>query len=61
MKTKLVYSNELSQVHSCSPFSDGDNRTAYKTCLKLRIERQKMQASQRRCRSKYCRMAIANL
>ena len=41
MKTKLIYSNELSQVHLCSPFSDGDNRTAYKTCLKLWIERQK--------------------
>ena len=37
-KTKLVYSNGLSQVHLSSLFSDGDNRTAYKKCL---IETQK--------------------
>ena len=58
-KTKLVYSNGLSQVHLSSPFSDGGNRKAYKTCLKLSIETRKTQASQRRCHSKYCRMAIA--
>ena len=40
-KTKLVYSNGLSQVHLSSPFSDGSNRTAQKTCLKLSIETQK--------------------
>ena len=40
-KTKLVYSNGLSQVHLSSPFSDGDNRTVYKKCLKLSIETQK--------------------
>ena len=28
-KTKLVYSNGLSQVHLSNPFSDGSNRTAY--------------------------------
>ena len=27
-KTKLVYSNGLSQVHLSSPFSDDSNRTA---------------------------------
>ena len=32
-KTKLVYSDGLSQVHLPSPFSDGGNRTTYKTCL----------------------------
>ena len=40
-KTKLVYSNGPSQVHFSCPFSDGSNRTAYKTCLKLLIETQK--------------------
>ena len=40
-KTKLVYSNGLSQVHLSSPFSDGGNRKVYKTCLKLSIETQK--------------------
>ena len=45
-KTKLVYSNGPSQVHLSSPFSDGGNSTAYKTCLKLSIETQKTQASQ---------------
>ena len=40
-KTKLVYSNGLSQVHLSSSFSDGGNRTVYKTCLKLSIETQK--------------------
>ena len=40
-KTKLVYSNGLSQVHLSSPFSDGGNRTVYTTCLKLTIETQK--------------------
>ena len=59
-KTKLVYSNGLSQVHLSSPFSDGDNKTAFKTCLKLSIETQKKQTSQKRGRSKYCRTAIAN-
>ena len=48
-KTKLVYSNGLSQVYLSSPFSGGGDRTVYKTCLKLSIETQKMQASQRRC------------
>ena len=37
-KTKLIYSNGLSQVHLSSPFSDGGNRKVYKTCLKLSIE-----------------------
>ena len=55
-KTKLVYSNGLMQVYLSSPFGDGGNRKAHKTCLKLSIE---TQASQRRCRSKYCRMVIA--
>ena len=58
-ETKLVYFNGLSQVHLSTPFSYGGNRTAYKTCLKLSIETRKTQASQRRCRSKYCRMTIA--
>ena len=58
-KTKLVYSNGLTQVQLSSPFSDRGNRTEYKACLKLSIETQKAQASQRRCRSKYYRMAIA--
>ena len=58
-KTKLAYSNGLSQVHLPSPLSDGGNRAAYKTCLKLSVETQKTQASRRRCRSKYCRIAIA--
>ena len=40
-KTRLVYSNGLSQVHFSYPFSDGSNRTAYKTCLKLSIETHK--------------------
>ena len=40
-KTKLVYSNGLIQIHLSSPFSDGGNRTAYKTCLKLSTETQK--------------------
>ena len=34
-KTKLVYSNGLSQVRLSSPFSDGDNGTANKTCIKV--------------------------
>ena len=34
-KTKLVYSNGLSQVHLSSPFSDGSNRTAYKNMFKI--------------------------
>ena len=59
IKTELVYSNGLSQVHLSSPFSDGGNRTAYKTCLKSSIETQKTQASQRRCHSKHCRISIA--
>ena len=58
-KTKLVYSNGLTQVHLSSPFSDGGNRTTYKTCLKLSTETQKTEANQRRCCSKYYRMAIA--
>ena len=58
-KTKLVYSNRLTQVRLSTAFSDGGNRTTYKTCLKLSSETQKLQASQRRCRSKYYRMAIA--
>ena len=40
-KTKLVYSNGLSQVHLSSPFTDADNRTAFKTCLKVAIETRK--------------------
>ena len=51
-KTKLVYSNGLSQVHLSSPFSNGDNRTRHKTCKKLSTnyqETQKSQAIQRRC------------
>ena len=58
-KTKLVYSNGLSQVHLSSPFTDGGIRIAHKTFLKLSIETQKKQASQGRCRSKYYRTAIA--
>ena len=49
MKRKQVYSNGLRQLRLSSPFNDGGNRTAYKTCLKSSIETQKMQASQRRC------------
>ena len=41
-KTKLVYSNGLSKVHLPSPFSDGGNRTAYKTCLQLSINYQEI-------------------
>ena len=51
-KTNLLYSNGLSQIHLSGPFSDGDNRTAYKTCLKLSInyqETQKTQTNQTRC------------
>ena len=40
-KTELVYSNGLRQVHLSSPFTDGGNRTAYKTCSKLSVETQK--------------------
>ena len=40
-KTELVYLNGLRQVHLSNPFSDGSNRTAYKTCLKLSVETQK--------------------
>ena len=51
-KTKLVYSNGLSQVHLSSPFSDAGNRTAYNTCLQLSIETQKKtQAGQGKCRA----------
>ena len=60
-KIKLVYSNEPSKEHLSWPVNDGSNRTAYKTCLKCSIETQKTQDSQRRCRSKYCRMAIAKV
>ena len=60
-KTKLLDSNGPSQVHLSCQFSDGSNGTAYKTCLKLSIETQKMQASHRRCRSKNCRTAIAKV
>ena len=58
-KTKLVYSNGLSQIHLSKPFSGGGNRKAQKTCLKLSIETRKTQASQRKCHSKYWRMAVA--
>ena len=34
-KTKLAYSNGISQVDLSSPFSDVGNRKAYKTCWKL--------------------------
>ena len=37
-KTKLVYSNGPRQVHLSCPVKDGNNRTEYKTCLKLSIE-----------------------
>ena len=40
-KTKLVYSNGLSQVNFSYPFSDGSNRTACKIFLKLSIETKK--------------------
>ena len=40
-KTKLVYSNGPSQVHLSYPVNDGNNKTAYKTCLKLSIEKPK--------------------
>ena len=40
-KTKLVYSNGLRQLHLSSPFSDGGNRTLYKTSLKSSIETKK--------------------
>ena len=58
-KTKLVYSNGLSQVHLSSPFSDGDNKTTFKTCFKLSIETHKKKTSQKRGRTTYCRTAIA--
>ena len=63
-KTKLAYSNGISQVNLPSPFSDGGNRKAYKTRWKLSIIYQqiihtKTEALQRRCRIKYCRTAIA--
>ena len=57
-KTKLVYSNGLSQVYLSSPFGDGGNRKAYKTCLKVSTE---TQTSQRKCRNKHCRMVMAKL
>ena len=41
----------MSQVHLSSLFSDGGNRTEYKTCLKLSIETRKSEANQRRCRT----------
>ena len=54
-KTKLVYSNGLSQVHLSIPVSDVGNITAQTTCLKLSINHQEthkaMQDSQSRCRS----------
>ena len=34
-KTKLVYSNGLSQTHLSSPFSNGSDRTAYKNMFKI--------------------------
>ena len=40
-KTKLAYSNGLSQLHLSSAFSSGGKRTAHKTCLKLSIKTQK--------------------
>ena len=40
-KTKLVYSNGLSQANFSYLFSDGSNRTACKKFLKLSIEPQK--------------------
>ena len=58
-KTISVDSNGLSQVDLSSPLSDSGNRKAYKACLKLSIETRKTQTSKRRCRSKYCRMAMA--
>ena len=65
-KTKLVYSNGPSQVHLSYPVNDGNNKTAYKTCLKLLIEKPKKththtQASQGRCCSVYCRTAVAKV
>ena len=58
---RLVYSNEPNKIILPCPVNDGSNRTTYKTCLKFWIETQKMQASQGRCRSKYCRKAIAKV
>ena len=63
-KTKLAYSNGISKVDLSSPFSDGGNRKAYKTCWKLSINYQqkntrKSEALQRKCRIKSCRTAIA--
>ena len=40
-KTRLVYSNGPRQVHFSCLFSDGSNRTPYKTCLNFSIETHK--------------------
>ena len=37
-KTKLVYSNEPSQVHLSIPADGSSKRKAYKTCLKLSLQ-----------------------
>ena len=60
-KIILLYSNAPNQMNLSCPVDDGSNRTAYKTCLKFLIETQKKQASQGRCRSKYCRRTITKV
>ena len=46
-KTKLLYSNGLSQVSLSSPSSGGGKRTVYKKCLKLSINYQETQKKRR--------------
>ena len=37
IRKQLIYLNGPRQVHLYCPVSDGNNRKAYKTCLKLSI------------------------
>ena len=53
-------------MHLSYPVNDGNNKTAYKTYLKLSIEKQKKththtQASQGRCCSVYCGTEVAKV
>ena len=51
-KTKLAYSNGISQVNLPSPFSDGGNGKAYKTRWKLSIIYQQKKNTQKQRLSK---------
>ena len=40
-RIKLVYPNRPSEMHLSCPVNDGRNRTAFKTCLKYSMQKEK--------------------